>query len=104
MAGSYSHIVNDKNDFIGTELLDNLGDAYEALEECWYMINFLAGGDKKKVFEAHRKYVALSNPEYAKKMTAKQFFAKVEEDDPDMEPLHVEVEFKEVEWKRGVGV
>ena len=35
--------------FVGVELLDHLGDAYEALEEMYGMIHFLAGGDLGKV-------------------------------------------------------
>ena len=54
MAGSYRHITNKNNRFIGTSLLDNLGDAHEALEECYMMILHLTGGDKKKIFEAWR--------------------------------------------------
>ena len=39
MAGSYQHIVDKQNNFLGDVdeelLLDNLGDTYEALEECY---------------------------------------------------------------------
>lgn len=56
MAGSYSHLVDDQGRFQGVELIDNLGDAYEALEECWGMIWFLAGGDAARVEEAERNY------------------------------------------------
>lgn len=59
MAGSYRHIVNDDNEFygdIGEELLiDDLGDAYEALEECYDIILFLSGGDITKIAEAYAK-------------------------------------------------
>ncbi len=54
MAGSYRHITNSNNEFIGTDLIGDLGDAYEALEECYEMILFLTGGDKAKVHEAWR--------------------------------------------------
>lgn len=58
MAGSYQHITDhDTGAFIGTELLDNLGDAYEALEECYGMIWYLAGGDLTKVKEAAASYM-----------------------------------------------
>jgi len=68
MAVSYKHIVDENNEFIGTELLDHLGDAYEALEECWHMIDILSGSDKDKIFEAHLKYLERvgGNVEYAK--------------------------------------
>lgn len=52
MAGSYKHIVNDRNEFRGVELLDHLGDAYEALEECYDMIQYLTGGDRRRIHEA----------------------------------------------------
>ena len=42
MAGSYKHIINRDGEFTGTELIDNLGDAYEALEECYDMIQYLS--------------------------------------------------------------
>ncbi len=44
--------MDSRNQFRGTESLDNLGDAYEALEECYFMIKHLTGGDKKKIHQA----------------------------------------------------
>lgn len=41
MGGSYSHCRDEKGNFT-MDLLDNMGDAREALEEMFYMINFLA--------------------------------------------------------------
>ncbi len=63
MAGSYAHIVDKDNNFIGIELIDNLGDAWEALEECYNMIQYLTGGDRNKLAEAvnsatHSNYTA----------------------------------------------
>ena len=55
MAGSYRHITNDDGSFRDIELIDNLGDASEALLECWEMIQYLSGGDKRKIFEAYRE-------------------------------------------------
>ena len=52
MAGSYRHITNPDGSFLGTELIGNLRDAYEALEECYLMIQHLTGGDKSKIYEA----------------------------------------------------
>lgn len=56
MAGSYSHITNDDGTFRGADLLDHLGDAYEALEECYGMIWYLADGDADRVEEARQNY------------------------------------------------
>jgi len=74
MAGSYRHITNPDNTFRGIDLIDNLGDAHEALEECYEIIQVLTGGDKRKIFEAHRECVRKYNPEYAEKMTAEVFW------------------------------
>ena len=42
MAGSYRHCVNADSKFIGIDLIDNLGDAHEALEEMYDMIEYLS--------------------------------------------------------------
>lgn len=56
MAGSYGHITNDKGQFIGVELLENGGDIYEACEELYGMIWYLAQGNPIKVREAEKYY------------------------------------------------
>jgi hypothetical protein len=43
MAGSLSHIVNEDGTFT-MDLIENLGDAHEALEECFAIIKRLSGG------------------------------------------------------------
>lgn len=55
MAGSYRHITDANNAFIGVDSIGDLHDAYEALEECHLMIEHLTGGDKVKIFEAWRE-------------------------------------------------
>lgn len=52
MAGSFRHVVDEDVQFRGTELLDHLGDAYEALEEMYDMLMWLTDGDKKALYEA----------------------------------------------------
>lgn len=42
MAGSYRHVTDADGSFRGIDLIDNLGDAYEALEEMHAMIGWLA--------------------------------------------------------------
>ncbi len=37
MAGSFEHIVNEKGNFY-MDLIENMGDAHEALEECFEII------------------------------------------------------------------
>ena len=61
MAGSYKHCTNEDGSFRSedfTDLIENLGDAYEACEEMHWMINYLAGGDKTKIEEALEAFYA----------------------------------------------
>lgn len=75
MAGSYKHIVDKDNNFRGVELLDHLGDAFEALEECHAMIKYLANNDKQKIFEAYKEgYLRNVNPEAADKYKIETYF------------------------------
>ncbi len=59
MAGSYNHIVNTQGELISNdyfpEMIENLGDAYEAVEEMYFMIQFLSKDDKELIKEA-REY------------------------------------------------
>lgn len=58
MAGSYNHIIDEEGDLISNEefvdFIDNLGDAYEMAEECWYLIQILSNGDKDKIKKAEK--------------------------------------------------
>ena len=57
MAGSYQHIIDENGAFAGHQhLLDTGGDVYEALEEIYGMIWYLANGDAARVEEARRNY------------------------------------------------
>lgn len=56
MAGSYNHIVDKNGALRGINLLENWGDMYEAIEECYGMIWYLASGDAARVEEARRNY------------------------------------------------
>lgn len=44
MAGSLNHIVNPETGQFDMGSIENLGDAYEALEECFSIILQLTGG------------------------------------------------------------
>lgn len=67
MAGSYNHCVHHDNDvsaedqgkFRGVDLLDHLGDAYEALEEMygmiWWLASFTGSDDVKALVEVARQ-------------------------------------------------
>ena len=63
MAGSYRHITDSKNNIISNEefpkMIENLGDAYEALEECYYMIGILTNWDLNKINEVHTEYLKM---------------------------------------------
>lgn len=53
MAGSLAHLV-DENGAFTFDGIDNLGDAWEACEECFDIIAFLADGDLSLLREACR--------------------------------------------------
>lgn len=56
MAGDYNFVTDSDGNFIGVDQLDNLGDAYEALEACVAIINSLAdatGNRKTAIYEAY---------------------------------------------------
>jgi len=46
MAGSLNHIVG-KDGHFKMDSIENLGDAYEALEECFELIHIMTQGDKE---------------------------------------------------------
>jgi hypothetical protein len=60
MAGSYLHAVTNSGKLRRSQdigiAVENLGDAYETLEEFYGMVWFLAGGDAEKVEEARLRY------------------------------------------------
>lgn len=60
MAGSYNHCVTKSGRLLSNEsfvdMIENLGDAYEAVEEFYGMIWFLANGDASRVEEARIAY------------------------------------------------
>ena len=49
MAGSLNHIVNPNTGQFETESIENLGDAWEALDECFHIIMALTGGKRDRV-------------------------------------------------------
>ena len=58
MAGSLNHIVDDNGNFT-FDTIENLRDAHEMAEQCFNLICYLSGGDRRKVANACR---ALSYP------------------------------------------
>jgi hypothetical protein len=55
MAGSYNHLLDEQGRF-HMDLIENLGDAHEALEECFGMIQVLTGGDTAAIEQARLNY------------------------------------------------
>lgn len=55
MAGSLNHVVDPTSGQFRMEHIENLGDAYEALEECFHLILLLTGGKKGRVNKYLRK-------------------------------------------------
>ena len=49
MAGSLNHIVNSDTGEFCFDSIENLGDAREALEECFYLIIALTCGKKEAI-------------------------------------------------------
>lgn len=83
MAGSYRHCIDSEGKFLGRRWhLDNLGDAYEAIEEMYYMLQYLSGGSKEKLFEAYREgYCKTHIPsENMKHITIKNFYPEPDEE------------------------
>ena len=48
MAGSYEHCLRDDGSFT-MDTIENMVDAHEALEEMFYMIEFLSKKDQKLI-------------------------------------------------------
>lgn len=60
MAGSYRHVTNADGSYRGSDLLDNLGDASEAVEEMHAMIAWLAqqvnpDDPRRAIWQAHNE-------------------------------------------------
>ena len=49
MAGSLHHLMDDATGAFTMDYLDDMGDAEEALEECWEIIRVLTDGRMKDV-------------------------------------------------------
>lgn len=42
MAGSYRHLVTDEGTYRGMELIDNMGDAAEAIDELFFILQHVS--------------------------------------------------------------
>jgi len=64
MAGSYSHLEKDNGTFT-FDNIENLGDAYEACEMCFWMIHYLttSKNEIKEAEDAYYEYQRRKNEE-----------------------------------------
>ena len=83
MAGSYLHLVNRDGSFDESiSTIENLGDAQEALEECYYMIQWLAKEDDKKIYRAWLYgYLARACPSNVDSCTYDEWVANREDEE-----------------------
>ena len=83
MAGSYQHITRKDYGVVDNEefviYIENLGDAYEAIHEMWNLIDILAGGDKRKIFEAYLEYLKRigGDHEFARELGEEKFWNRI---------------------------
>lgn len=60
MAGSYNHCIAKDGQLLlprqFTDMIENLGDAFEAIEEFYGMVWYLAEGDASRVEAARQRY------------------------------------------------
>ena len=69
MAGSFNHIVDSETGEFTMELIENLGDAHEALEECYHIIKYLTVGWKKS--RINRVLTKLNYPHIDHRLTTR---------------------------------
>ena len=71
MAGSFNHVAyfrDGKLRFRGLELIEDIGDAYEAIEEMFDMIEHLCRGDIEQLRAAHKAHCFKRNGFYEEKV------------------------------------
>jgi len=44
MAGSFNHLRGEDGNYAGIGLIENMGDASEAIEQMFFMLMFIVGG------------------------------------------------------------
>ena len=65
MSGSYGHIRGNNGEFdMGS--IEHMGEAREALEECFDMIEYLSGGKAEKRVAARHYYLRTRLPHHQK--------------------------------------
>lgn len=55
MAGSYQHCRKDDGTF-QFDLIENMGDAYEACEMLFFMVGYLADQSRERIHQAEEAY------------------------------------------------
>ena len=60
MAGSFNHLLDEDGSF-DFEFIENLGDAHECAEECFWLVHKLLKGDRKKLDELIKEMYKLGD-------------------------------------------
>ena len=58
MAGSLNHLIDENGEY-NEDSIENLGDAYEALDECWRIIVEFTDGDLARLQAVCRRVGAV---------------------------------------------
>ena len=56
MAGSYHHCVDEKTGGFNFDLIENMGDAWEACHEMFWMIRHLTGNNAQRIDQVVEEY------------------------------------------------
>lgn len=86
MAGSYNHCCKPDGSF-SHDFSESLRDSHEACEEMHFMINHLAGGDKKKIMQAAAAFHAKELDEEKKIPISREAWDKLRELTPTADLL-----------------
>jgi hypothetical protein len=63
MAGSYSHLKRNADSYggVSVSLIENMGDATEAMVGMYWMIEILSGGDRSKIKAAEARAICIES-------------------------------------------
>ena len=90
MAGSYKHVTNDDGSFMGVELLDDVGDAHEALDQMHFMIGWLAkvvSSAWKSRFPTPKGAIAVAEEAWYLRISAPTELPRVDQEPPSVDGL-----------------
>jgi hypothetical protein len=73
MAGSYHHLRDAETGLFRFDRIENLRDAYEACEECFFLIEVLSQGEQGRVEAALAEYYRAAGGEAVSPETAARY-------------------------------